>query len=321
MLKKDRRDLEDIVIRDEKHGLPYSKGLMASSLMATGISPTDAYKVARDIEGYLRKRDTVSIRVKELQDLAAKTLKREMGERFAERYVKWQSLGKLDKPLIIMIGGTTGVGKSSIATEIAHRLGITRIVSTDALREVMRAIFTKELMPSLYGSSFNAWRGLNTPLPREADSLIVGFQEQTKAVSVAVRAVIERGIREGLSLVVEGVHMVPGFINLSKIRAFVVSLVITVENEDLHRSHFYIRKLETGGLRRLEKYRANFENIRRLGTYIESLALEKKTPIISSDNWDYTVSAVFEEILRKVIAPNQEAKMQNVSVKSKDTAL
>src|SRR3972149_354007 len=103
MLKKDRRELEDIVIRDEKHGLPYSKGLMASSLMATGLSPTDAYKVARDIEGYLRERERSSIRVKQLQDLAAKILKQEMGDRYADRYLKWQALGKLDKPLIIMI--------------------------------------------------------------------------------------------------------------------------------------------------------------------------------------------------------------------------
>ena len=321
MLKKDPRNPEEIVIRDEKHGLPYSKGLMASSLMATGLSPTDAYKVARDIEGYLRERERSSIRVKELQDLAAKILKQEMGDRYADRYLKWQALGKLDKPLIIMIGGTTGVGKSSIATEIAHRLGITRIVSTDALREVMRAIFTKELMPVLYGSSFNAWKGLNRPLSKEYDSLIIGFQEQTRAVSVAVRAVIERGIREGLSLVVEGVHMVPGFLNLSKIRAFVVSLIITVENEDLHRSHFYIRKLETGGLRRLEKYRANFQNIRRVGTYIENLAAEEGTPIISSDNWDYTVSAVFEEILKKVISPNQGAKIEKVSLNPKDSTV
>ena len=69
------------------------------------------------------------------------------------------------EPLIVLIGGTTGVGKSTIATEVAHRLGITRIVSTDSIREVMRGIFSQDLMPAIYESAFNAWRGLRVPVP------------------------------------------------------------------------------------------------------------------------------------------------------------
>ncbi|MFQ5574621.1 MAG: 2-phosphoglycerate kinase [Terriglobia bacterium] len=312
MTAKKIRRTEDIVIRDEKHGLPYSKGLMASSLMATGLSPTQAYTIARHIQDHLRQGGRLSIRVKELRLLTANVLKEEMGKEYSDRYVRWQSLGELDRPLILMVGGATGAGKSSVATEVAHRLGITRIVSTDALREVMRAIFSKDLMPTLYGSSFEAWRGLNVPLPNEADSLIAGFQEQTKTVAVAVHAIIDRAIREGLSLVVEGVHMVPGFINLEKFRnALVVSLIISVDR-DAHRSHFYIRKVETGGSRPLERYRANFDNIRRIGGYIEGLAKEKNTPIITTSNWDLTVSAVLEQVLKTVSKPNRETGVEQI---------
>lgn len=297
----------DVVIRDEKYGLPYSKGLMASSVMATGLSPVDSYEVARLIENYLREKKILSLSVEELREITLKILREKVGEDYAQRYLRWQNLGKIDKPLIILIGGTTGVGKSTIATEVAHRLGITRIVSTDALREVMRAIFSKELMPALYESSFNAWRNLKTPLSKETDPLIVGFQEQVQKVAVGVQAMIQRAITEGLNMVIEGIHIVPGFINPSRFKeAFIVPVVITVENEELHRSHFYIRKVETNGFRPFERYRANFENIRRLGAYIETLAQEKEVPIISSDNWDFTVSAVMEEILERVIIPETD---------------
>src|SRR3982751_1723886 len=43
-----------IVISDEKHALPYSKGLMASSIMATGLPPARAFHVAVPIEERLR---------------------------------------------------------------------------------------------------------------------------------------------------------------------------------------------------------------------------------------------------------------------------
>ena len=39
-----------IVISDREHALPYSKGLMASQVMVTGLSPIRAYQVAEEIE-------------------------------------------------------------------------------------------------------------------------------------------------------------------------------------------------------------------------------------------------------------------------------
>src|SRR3990172_7706102 len=51
--KKRAPNKRKITIRDEKHGLPYSKGLMASSIMATGLAPARSYQVAKQIEDQL----------------------------------------------------------------------------------------------------------------------------------------------------------------------------------------------------------------------------------------------------------------------------
>ena len=87
------------------------------------------------------------------------------GERYATNWQKWREIKSLDIPLVIMIGGATGVGKSTIATQLAVRLGIVRVVATDAIREVMRALFTSELMPTRYASSFEADATLREPPP------------------------------------------------------------------------------------------------------------------------------------------------------------
>jgi hypothetical protein len=101
------------------------------------------------------------------------------------------------------------VGKSTIATQLAARLGIVRFVATDAIREVMRSMFSPELMPTLHTSSFEADAALREPPTRSADPLIVGFREQTAAVAVGINALIERAALEGTSIIIEGARPSP----------------------------------------------------------------------------------------------------------------
>lgn len=296
-----------IIISEKKHGLPYSKGLMSQSFMATGLSPARAYIAAQRIEDELRESGEMRVTVDDLREMAAAMLERTAGPDFAKRYRKLYEIGKIDKPLIVMIGGTTGVGKSTIATEIAHRLGITRIVSTDSIRQVMRGIFSKDLMPAIYESSFNAWRGLRVPVPHGANPVIVGFREQTAVVSTGVKSLIERAVLEGVSTILEGVHLVPGYIKPSQFEnAWVVQIIVAVDDEDLHRSHFYIREVQTDGTRPFEKYRSNFGNIRLLGEYIEDLAREHAIPVIHSNQLDRTVADTLEHIVNAVIGEEED---------------
>lgn len=303
----DNAHVQRIIVRDEKHGLPYSKGLMARSIMASGLSPSTAYEVAQLIEHSLYERSVDSITASELQELATNILRDHVGQEYADSFRRWQALGRLDKPLVVLIGGTTGVGKSTVATEVAHRLGITRIVSTDALREVMRTVISPELMPSLHTSSFAAWQVLRAPAPEDEDPAITGFREQTAAISVGVRAVIVRSIREGLNVVVEGIHVVPGFLELSDFYsdAFIVPIVITVENQDDHRSHFSVREFETEGSRPFARYLANFDYIRKIGRYIERLARARTIPVISSYGLDLTVDHVLEVVMGEVLSDEE----------------
>src|SRR3984893_10326562 len=135
-----------IVISDTTHGLPYSKGLMASQVMMAGVPPAQAYRVAEKVEQDLNERGVRQITTAELRNLAASLLA-EIDEHHASTYLQWQAVEELDEPLIILLGGATGVGKSTIATQLAARLGITRIIPTHAIREVMRGLLRDDLLP------------------------------------------------------------------------------------------------------------------------------------------------------------------------------
>ena len=291
-----------VVISDHEYELPYSKGLMASRIMATGLAPARAFHVAETIEDRLHDLGRPSISQDELNELALVVLRDEVGERFAESFAKWQRVNRLDLPLVILLGGATGVGKSTIATMLANRLGITRVIPTDAIREVMRAMFSADLFPTLHTSSFDAARLVKHPLPRSADPVIIGFGEQAHAVAVAIDALVNRAVEEGTDLILEGAHVVPGFVDPKRYegQAVVVPMVVTVDDEELHRSHFAMRAADTRS-RPPERYLDFFDNIRKLQRYVKSLALQHGVPIVPSYNLDATLSHVIDLVFSQAV--------------------
>jgi len=286
---------QHILISDRESGLPYSKGLMASQVMVTGLSPVRAYEVAEAIEERLLGLGRASVTSDELASLALSVLEDVAGDRYAKNFQSWREIEVLDVPLVLLMGGATGVGKSTLATQLAARLGVVRVVATDAIREVMRALFSKELMPTLHSSSFEADTALREPPARGADRLIVGFREQTAAVSVGIEALLDRAAIEGASVVIEGAHVVPGFLDLERWsdRVLAVPVIITVEDEDVHRSHFVARAADAGA-RPAPRYESGFENIRRLQRYIKSQALTHGVPVIPNYNFDQALAAVID---------------------------
>ncbi|MBA3727623.1 MAG: zeta toxin family protein [Actinobacteria bacterium] len=292
-----------VIVMSGRHpGLPYSKGLRASELMVTGLSPYRSYQIAEEVEDRLKTRRVSAVTRDELDALTAEVLSDMAGERYAINFLRWQEIARLDVPIVVLMGGATGVGKSTIATQLAARLGIVRVVATDSIREVMRAMFSAELMPTIYTSSFDADSALREPPPRTADKVIVGFREQTAAVAVGVHALVERAAVEGTSVVVEGAHITPGFFDLAPYegRVLGVPVVITVEDEEVHRSHFVARSMDSSS-RPFDRYLKGFENIRKVQKYIKSQALSHGVPVIPNYSLDQALAAVIDLVVEKAI--------------------
>jgi 2-phosphoglycerate kinase len=291
---------QHIVITDREPGLPFSKGLMASQVMVTGLSPYRAYQVAEEIEDRLRSQGRASVTSDEIADVALAVIDEIAGERYAKNFLRWREVERLDVPLVILIGGTTGVGKSTIATQLAARLGIVRVVATDAIREVMRSMLSFELMPTLHTSSFHADQALREPPGTSADALLLGFREQTAAVAVGINALIERAATEGTSIVIEGAHIVPGFVDVEshKDRILAVPFILGVDDEGRHLSHFATRE-DAVAARPAERYTEGFENIRRLQRYVKSQALSHGVPVLPNYSFDQSIAVVMDLVMER----------------------
>jgi 2-phosphoglycerate kinase len=280
--------------------VPFSKGLLARALVVTGLDPERAYLIARRADRDLLDRGTVTLDIERLSELAAEVIGDEEAGMTVRRLRRLDALQRLDEPLFLLVGGATGTGKSTIATEVAHRLGITRVTSTDFVRQTMRAFFSEEFMPSVHYSSFEARLALTRAEEEESgDAAILGFLDQTRNVLVGVNAALERAATERWSTVLEGVHLVPGMVSTDYPCAFVVQCVIAIEDESVHRSHFWVRDHATEGLRPLEKYLDALPQIREIQDYLIERARRHDVPVIVNDSLDSAIAEVLDLVLRR----------------------
>jgi 2-phosphoglycerate kinase len=285
----------------ESGSLPFSKGLTAQALMATGLSPERAYTIAAALEQHMRVCRRGAATIADLRYIALRQLGDEAGEALMRRLESWRRVRSLDRPLVILVGGTTGVGKSTMASQMANRLGIYRLTSTDTVRQVMRAFFSAELMPAIHFSSFDSANAVSIPVPEEMDLTTAGFIEQVKAVRVGIEAVVRRAIEEKQSLVVEGVHLVPGSLNHARWGdAIVVEFVVAITDAQRHHTHFTARDWQTGGQRPFRKYVEHFEQIRRIQEYIVLRARQYGVRVLENENFDDAVMDGMDEVLRVV---------------------
>jgi 2-phosphoglycerate kinase len=278
--------------------VPFSKGLLARALVVTGLDPERAYLIARRADRDLVDRGALSLDLERLSELAADVIGDEEAARTLRRLRRLDALQRLDEPLVLLVGGATGTGKSTIATEVAHRLGITRVTSTDFVRQTMRAFFSEEFMPSVHYSSFEARLALTRAEEEESGhAAILGFLDQTRNVLVGVDAALERAATERWSTVLEGVHLVPGMVGTDYPGAFVVQCVIAIEDESVHRSHFWVRDHATEGLRPLEKYLDALPQIREIQGYLIERARRYDVPVIVNDSLDLAIAEVLDLVL------------------------
>jgi 2-phosphoglycerate kinase len=291
--------------KGERHFLggpeaPYSKGLMARALTAVGVGEESAYELARLTESDLAKRGEVSVDLDRLRELAVEVLGEERGSRAVRQLRRFRDLQELDLPVILLVGGGTGTGKSTVATEVAYRLGITRVTSTDFVRQTMRAFFAKEFMPSIHYSSFEAGLGLSKAEEEESgDAALLGFLDQTRNVLTGVEAALQRALDEGWSMVLEGVHLVPGMITTELRGALVVHCVLAIHDEEIHRTHFWIRDATTDGVRPVDRYIGGLPEIRMIQEYVLERAARADVPVIENESQNDAVSAVMNLVLEQ----------------------
>ncbi len=278
----------------------FSRGQHVKYLRSTGIKTEKAEHLTEQIFAQLITAGITSITTLELGYITYLCLLQEVGRKAANRYLVWSEFQDSNRPLILLIGGTVAAGKSTIATEIAHLLEIVRIQSTDMLREVMRMMTPKRLLPVLHTSSFTAWQTL--PIQdvedRDMDQLVAeGYRSQADLLSVPCEAVLQRAVAESVSLIMEGVHVHPDLLKLTPDRSDVIKVYVMLA---VMKSKYIKSRLKGRGVdspaRRPERYLDNMDSIWSLQSYLLSEADRCDVPIITSGDREIAILQVTQQV-------------------------
>jgi 2-phosphoglycerate kinase len=284
--------------------IPFSRLEYQHCLETIGLESDEAERVVQTLQQHMADRHIEKITSRRLAQLTYRYLRQsqDMGPAVAHRWLVWRDFVNSGRELILLIGGTAGCGKSTVATMLASRLDIVRTQSTDMLREVMRTMIPSKLMPVLHESSFTAWQALPGQ-PRNigevSDALLIhGYRSQADLLSVATEAVIQRAMRERVSLILEGVHIHPAF--MEKLQSDADAVVIPIMLGVLKRKQLQ-RRIQGRGSnaprRRAKRYLEHFDEIWRLQSYLLSEADRANIDIVLNSNRD----KVFREIMRITI--------------------
>ncbi|MFL2493732.1 MAG: AAA family ATPase [Candidatus Thalassarchaeum sp.] len=156
---------------------------------------------------------------------------------------------------LLIIAGTSGVGKSTLSARVASSLRFSKIVSTDTIRETLRTQYDPEQSPALHRSSFEP----------AGSGVIEDWLQTVKVLSEATQAVVLRAAAKSSDLVLEGVHIIPGEAMLEEWRnsgGEACGVVLRVDDEETHET--FIKSRERHNRTGVEHYLDNLYRIREI---------------------------------------------------------
>ncbi|MEN8179531.1 MAG: hypothetical protein ABFS39_13070 [Pseudomonadota bacterium] len=290
-----------ITVQTSNDELPFSAGILSRSLQACAINRTDALETAKQVHESLQKDGTTLIDHATLRQIVYEHLKAHSSKSAADRFISWRCFKDSGLPLIVLVGGITGTGKSTLTTELAYQLNVVRTQSTDMMREIVRCYLPPTEIPTLSYSSFEAWRGLlkdaDSASEAKQSELINGFLSQFMVVKHGLEATINRAVKENHDLIVDGVHVLPSKLELDipRDQAIVIPLMLVVPNKKTLGKRLKRREREQPE-RASSRYLKQLDQIWLLQSYLVSESEKHKIPLIINSD----VEEALDEILMHI---------------------
>ncbi len=286
-----------ILVEGSRGRLPYSRGVLLRRLQAVGLGVEPAVQLLQELEATLVASGREVILEGDLDRRVTRLLNRLGGRRYASRYefLCWLKDPNRRRPLLLLVGGATGTGKSTLAMELGFRLGIRKVISTDMIRETMRTVLPADVVPGLHDHSFRGMLQGGQVLSDPRERVLAGFHQQVAQVSVGVRAVLRRAIREGVDVIVEGTH-VPADYQLLVEQPDAVQtagILLAVPHESTHLARFPKRG-RGGGQRGPDAYLDAFQSVRWIHDDLLAHAEDAETLVLGTGDVNRTALAALD---------------------------
>lgn len=239
------------------------------------------------------------------------------GEKYLDRYLtfkKYNELmreGKLKTPILPIISAMPCVGKTTVSREVASALGIGIVMGGDAFRAALREFISKEKHPEFFSSVYKSWKFFGE---ENEENILKGFDFQAKLVNKAMeRIVVDRGIRDGESIVAEYLHFLPSQYSPSVLKhPSIIPIVLKLGSEEEWKRRVGKRDKQTHLKGKSDRLYDAISRYKMMQDYQIKDAEKNGVPVVVNDDFiegvDKVLDIIFERIklLNKMAENNEE---------------
>lgn len=183
----------------EEHFYVFSRFLVSRMLTLCRLPHYEAIKVAKDLKKKLVEENKLQITQQEVNQYIFELMKcYGYGDAFTNRYNMLSKFYQHRVPLIIIISGTIGLGKSVLATHLAERMNVSNVLQTEIIEMVMHK------MNEDYCSDDIKLREYESD-----EELIKAYKNRARIVRRGANTDIQKALKEGKPLIIEGFTVEP----------------------------------------------------------------------------------------------------------------
>ena len=141
----------------------------------------------------------------------------------------------MKQPAIILLGGVPGTGKTTIANALVGSYGLTHHISTGFIRASISHFLSNKEASLLRHHSYDAFEAITGPIPEGRSRLLEGAIQQAILLKPSIESCIRRSTREGIGVVFEGSHFIPGTIDPRLVGANMMFILGVKDIDELRR--------------------------------------------------------------------------------------
>jgi 2-phosphoglycerate kinase len=140
------------------------------------------------------------------------------------------------------------------------------------------------------------------------NKIIIGFEEQARLVVSGIESVIDRALTEGISIIIDGVHILPSIMDPEILQSpNIIPVFLYLSNAENHMMRFHERAKTKVMRKPLEDYLDHFEGIRTIQDHLLEQARLHGIPSIENILIEITIrqilDVVFERIEKLITTP------------------
>ncbi|XP_022771842.1 uncharacterized protein LOC111314595 isoform X2 [Durio zibethinus] len=182
------------------HYYVLSRFLLSRMLTVTKIPNHVAIKISLELKKLLIDNSLLDVSQSDLEANLFKLMERRgYGEEYVNRYKMMTRFHHQRVPLVILVCGTACVGKSTIATQLAHRLNLPNVLQTDMVYELLRTSTDAPLASTpVWARDFSS-----------SEELITEFCRECRIVRKGLNGDLKKAMKDGKPIIIEGIHLDP----------------------------------------------------------------------------------------------------------------